>query len=525
MGKKTFDFPLSHEEKLMAQAASLGASKCDPASCSPSSCGPSSACDPSSCDPSSCGLSSATSSCCSPSSSSSSSSFSSSFSSSSSYATAPCSDASACAGSACDPAVSAPSCGGAAADCGGACGPAAETVGGCAMCEGPSVTNEDLTQLSISELKKRLTVLGVDFSMCVEKKEMVRLLKDADGGPVNVAASPSPSPAPSAPSYSSMSVSELKREMSKRGISAEGCLSKADLVEKLEAPTSAAPSSSSSSFSATSQSAMASSVQAVDISTWSLPRLQQLAAERNISFSSLRVLSKDYIIQEVRDVSLKMIEREKSSGGGLSGWLGAHDHFRQLAVSMVSDVSRVIRGVGSGVVGTEQAVSILSSVSSNLDRLNGALHGHGGWEERTIFKFLDEEFSTFHDFNVQLSSEHGHSHQLSDEIHAHISIWMTKEAAAGNWRRLDRIQSLLNEYAVDLHRHLSAEEDSVVPLLGNLNPQQSARFNQVMGGGASACGGASSSSCGGGASGGCGGGASRPPSSCGGGGGGCGGGC
>ena len=41
---------------------------------------------------------------------------------------------------------------------------------------------EDLTQLSIGELKRRLTDRGVDFSTCVEKSELVKLLVVTGGG-------------------------------------------------------------------------------------------------------------------------------------------------------------------------------------------------------------------------------------------------------------------------------------------------------------------------------------------------------
>ncbi len=257
-------------------------------------------------------------------------------------------------------------------------------------------------------------------------------------------------------------------QLAERGISIPSGSEKHELVALLAAPTptpSAAPPSAQTAAALT-----------VDFSTYTDQELGLLARDRNVAVAGL---NRGEAIAKINEAARAVRPKDTKL---LEGWLGAHEKFRQAAVQLEQQGRRLVaRGAQTTDADVDAAVE-------QLNQVEGALQGHGGWEEKTVFPFLKKEFVSFEKYDASLESQHDKAHRLAQEIISHSLVFKSRRELP----RLERIAFLLREYSQDLHAHLALEEAGVVSLVNNFNPQQACQFAQLLGGCGSSCGPSSS---------------------------------
>jgi iron-sulfur cluster repair protein YtfE (RIC family) len=144
----------------------------------------------------------------------------------------------------------------------------------------------------------------------------------------------------------------------------------------------------------------------------------------------------------------------------IQNWLGAHQMFRQLSEILVSKTQRAI----DNDIDQSRYVADLGYYGDALVR---NLHGHHTWEDRTYFPELaraDKRFQTGQDL---LESYHLELDAVLDDITKRsnrvIKLFDLDQSQISE--ELGPLEHALSKLSLFLNRHLTDEEDLIVPIL------------------------------------------------------------
>mmetsp|Transcript_133443 Transcript_133443/g.231934 ORF Transcript_133443/g.231934 Transcript_133443/m.231934 type:complete len:448 (-) Transcript_133443:33-1376(-) len=155
--------------------------------------------------------------------------------------------------------------------------------------------------LSVTELRRELARRGISADGCVEKSDLVERLASS-----TQTSARAEGPRSSVPSeLGGLSVAELRRELARKGISADGCVEKADLVERLSAAAGVTGSSSSSSSRTQPDSEPAASATKQTpmppLATLSVPELRNILGRHGAQVRAESVREKSELVAAVSD--------------------------------------------------------------------------------------------------------------------------------------------------------------------------------------------------------------------------------
>ena len=144
----------------------------------------------------------------------------------------------------------------------------------------------------------------------------------------------------------------------------------------------------------------------------------------------------------------------------IQNWLGAHQMFRQLGEILLSKTQRFMDNQIDGA-------DYVTGLGQYGDMLIRNLHGHHTWEDRSYFPELSRADRRFQAGQELLESDHLELDNLLDDI-TQRSNRVIKLFDLDPSQIKNDIGTLREEFAklsVFLNRHLTDEEDLIVPIL------------------------------------------------------------
>ena len=144
----------------------------------------------------------------------------------------------------------------------------------------------------------------------------------------------------------------------------------------------------------------------------------------------------------------------------IQNWLGAHQMFRQLGEILLSKTQRFMDNQIDGA-------GYVTGLGQYGDMLIRNLHGHHTWEDRSYFPELARADQRFQAGQELLESDHLELDNLLDDI-TQRSNRVIKLFDLDPSQIKNDIGPLREEFAklsVFLNRHLTDEEDLIVPIL------------------------------------------------------------
>jgi len=270
------------------------------------------------------------------------------------------------------------------------------------------------------------------------------------------------------------STSELRKRLDLRGLSRRGLFTKEDLAHAIAVDEETYQYDGSTEFWSQGVPSAAErncprKCSLVDLNEWSVSRLRRLARDRSVSLNGA-VEKKDIVDMVHRDA--QRCVNEHSNYGVLKGWLGAHKNFRSYADYVVQNATTALQ---------RQDGHAAYKALRGAAQLHNSVESHGAWEERTLFRFMKEEYPTsFGPFFQVLEREHEHLDSLIEEISNHLARWQ-QESIPTDLSRLERSLKLVKDYSAALHTHLGHEEQGVIPLVHVFTSSQKNAFELALG--------------------------------------------
>ncbi len=179
---------------------------------------------------------------------------------------------------------------------------------------------------------------------------------------------------------------------------------------------------------------------------------QHLLSQRQALPDDMRLLLSDYPREAWPD--------HPNFAASIENWMGAHQMFRRLGDITRSETERYLDK-------TRDADDFAGRLSVYGNLLVRNLHGHHGWEDRSFFPELSRADPRFEAGLGMLEADHGVLDGVLDRF-THTGnrvvklIQLDEAQARDEAGDLHRIASEIESY---LARHLSDEEDLVVPIL------------------------------------------------------------